>query len=1056
MKFHLTRIRTMPLLPVRSMIAQARTHGVESSLFRLSTGISAAPHYAVRAGTPRQTASTVLGTHVTTPQVQQEHFVAHIHPPHAHPLPSQHDLQLLANRALDHGAGVEHTVLGFVRGGVVATHLLATPDLQAAAVSWDVMFSPNMPSALQRVWQQRTLPRSPQPLPHMLAAADPRFADARVQALYAQHLPTSDIDYAHVRGLVSAIFSHDAQRIDEDIQLLQAHEHLHPEFLFEICAACQRALDGVPPRVDNNADVILRYDALQSKGATEATRQAMLDHPDIGIAPLAPYVRTGSMQIPEVMTRKLNPEALRTLRQHVFLHMARTVLAQPVRSHVAILGELLRDSEVGAPVKRTVFTQLGVTYDSQHEQFMKGGAPYTTDGLSDADCAERARTVLFAMIHAMPHPSLSDPQRRARFFHHVQNAAFHVLQGNAHFVENVADVRALLPSIGRGDEATMQSLYQSVRQIVQHGLPDYSVEGLVDTVKTMLLTHFPEPATIVQELQQRGFDIDAERLNPSWIAAARERNQAAMDSLRAKRQYRDSGVLHQHEVYLREIDLGVRRRISALRSWPQIVVTLPRILERTRNVRAARYVAQTLSALHEAHARWSIQLNSFGKYFAEIPTGRVHDLVMVPVRGLAAGAAIDSGSDCGKGDALLRTTSVAEYTTFVLTNPERTALFGYVGTHEVDSDEGLLLQTDAVNPSTNLEVSGLHILQGVRDQFADMQTDSASSPEPIVDILLSGTSDLVSNRDAVAARAENFQGVQTTSVYNGVKARARELLKIEQGKPTEATVYTEQDFEAAEASYRDVLREIQALYSEFTGGLITLIEQELGTALERYFVEREQHFNGRWVDEHDVLRGADDDFLWESFRERELDGEDEALLMRARLDAEEAEFEGVDMNAVRDNIAPRIREMQGAVVARLPLSIALNLFGEVEKASVHETAHRWHAEKPFIQLVSTERVRNEVEWAEGLMRIVDRLLGDQDDDELPLAMRTGVETHVVRYLQQFPSAALDTLLARADAAAERATTISDVLYADEDDGEVQTIWQADPQLSYIYLRDGTQ
>jgi hypothetical protein len=253
-----------------------------------------------------------------------------------------------------------------------------------------------------------------------------------------------------------------------------------------------------------------------------------------------------------------------------------------------------------------------------------------------------------------------------------------------HFRERATAMAASLAEInagGRLDTAVLENVYKDAKDLFEHGVLDYPLAELVGSLKGVLVAIAPE--------------------------------------------------IH-------------RPTIGSANTWPELLEVLDAARGTVSSPQWTLFVKFQLEAFSAIGNEVTTQIRSFGKYFEEQPVpGSYYDLELVPVSGIWAAIAIDTGSDCGKGYATARS-MIHGYSVFLITDGH--VPYGYVGEYQasIRRDGRQLLMADAFNPSTRLELSGQSFLSEMRRIYA-----SQSLQRSHAGVLVSDRPFLVSNRASI-------------------------------------------------------------------------------------------------------------------------------------------------------------------------------------------------------------------------------------------------------------------------------------------------------------------
>ncbi len=604
-------------------------------------------------------------------------------------------------------------------------------------------------------------------------ATAPLFNDKRVEDFY-QESRLQGINYEELSSLLGEVFKFDKYQQRKVPFLLKAHSHLSEDFAREISEAIQRYLDGKPPRADRNADVILRFDKFEEQGALGSTRQDLvwvLEKSGKTIGKIQPYAIEGKLLVKEARMRELSKEALYILDSHKLRSMIEEFIEIAGADLNGLFFDLIEEERIPKKLRRDLLQRLGLSYNPETAELRK-----KDDSSFDLyDDSLELVNIISALIAELGNKSLSDPSIQSAYCEHLMVFLIHYMKRYPHFLENLQGMEKIIDQ--PWEESDAKSFYDHTREILLHGILDYPFDELLPAVRKLIGSFFPQEGEVREKLKSWGEDVPEGPLSSSWISECANAYLIESKRLRDEGKKKEANRVYGRYVYLNNVDFSAAEEIQKISKWGDIFTQVPKILKKSNSDLAKENAARAFRFFTKLNKDLRINLDSFGKYFEEIEKEGEVEIWMVPVKGIAAAIAIDSGSDCGKGRATNRAL-VDEYTVYLLTNKERTKLWGYVGFYEVDGDGKLVLQVDAMNPSTRLDLSGTSFLNQIKNHFSVVAKSSAKQDRQIAAFLASNDPALVSNRTSISDKILKFLGENAKRIFSELNPRLPEIENI--------------------------------------------------------------------------------------------------------------------------------------------------------------------------------------------------------------------------------------------------------------------------------------
>lgn len=468
--------------------------------------------------------------------------------------------------------------------------------------------------------------------------------------------------------------------------MLASHADLDPQFAYTCADALQRAIDGPPPRMDRNPDVILRHAVCYTHGADKKTWEALLRKLREGVQIPAnpPYVAEGSFIARHGLYRDTKTVARDKVPLLTDLAAHRDFIEMDPDG---MLLDFLAEEGIPNGVRLQLLRNLQLDYDPDRSTPLhQHGIPWSLAGeASTAIDVTKYTDLLRAMASSLFHRKLGNAETLRLFNEYLLFFSVHALSQHTHYRDQWETLTNALVATSDQEELKMSQLrpiYEAVSQILIHGLPDYPLEDFLAPIKTHL-------ATLSAELK--------------------------------------ASVPLQNATTLRQLHQALAPHLRGIPggTWHR-----------------------TTKGLMETYDQWLRKMRTLGKFFEEqIDDTERHEVFIVPVVGLAAGFAIDSGSDCGQGEQTGRIL-YEHYMVNLLTNRDHTTLGGYFGYFTVTSTPGTMLCVDAINHDTAQSYAGVDLLQGVRDHLRQLTGTDCRG------VLISRSGRTASNIDAIIRAVE--------------------------------------------------------------------------------------------------------------------------------------------------------------------------------------------------------------------------------------------------------------------------------------------------------------
>ncbi len=521
----------------------------------------------------------------------------------------------------------------------------------------------------------------------------------------------------------------------------------------EISEALQRHVDGEPPRVNKPAEVILQYDLLLKQGATESTWNDLVKYLRLGgiINPPKTYAVAGHFSVKQAMARPITDDVLSELPGHKLIQALSGWAEILAFETTALVVDFLEEDTIPLKSRMAILGGTGLQYSTD------------TGALVDADENEvtlnpssRLFVKIFGnLVEQLGNSRLADGEMQKVLGENLGIfLVIYLRQSSDHFKEHFDNVMDAISKLGprQLDEfdmpvagtdealkANLKTIYTSARELILFGLPDYSLPTtLVEACRDILLAPLTSPTEVLAKLSEWGIDVPSGVNLSEFIADYLARVDQQIPQLFRERKRKEGQALTLQRKYLRSVDLKAHDAISSVQSWPQLLAAASGSLQRAPHA---------LSRLSKVWDNLRTQLVSYGKYFStQIVDGDPIEIHMLPAKGLPAAVAVDTGSDCGKGEATGRV-AIEEYTVFAVTDESHTKPWGYHGLYDVIADGALWLMIDALNPSTQLDIDGEGFIDGVRKHLNMVSAAARQSGITIRDFLTSASAHLLSNRE---------------------------------------------------------------------------------------------------------------------------------------------------------------------------------------------------------------------------------------------------------------------------------------------------------------------
>ena len=583
-----------------------------------------------------------------------------------------------------------------------------------------------------------------------------RLTNFHVQTWFLSASQSKEIDYSKLEPLVRRVFP-STRRPWHNVQLLlEGHEHLMENPVADIAIALQRHLDEKPPRVHKPAEVILDYDTLVKQGARDSTWKNMVDFLRLGgtIASPKAYAVSGHFSAHSAIVRPLNDKALVTLPNHKLIATVSEWAQILAFDPTSLVLDLLEEEKIPLKFRRAILEIIDLQYSFETGTLTDSKDQEVTL-IASSPTFPRVIEKLIELI-GNSHLAIGEVQKAlgehlsvllvvylrdsfAHFQEHFDGVMQHIsnLEGMRYDTpENIpADAKSLLTE-------TLRGIYLSAHELIVSGLPDYALPNeLITVVRNFILDLFPDIAEVRAKVTEWGVEIpeDLTQLQSSIDKRLANLDQRIPQLFRNKK-IEEARRLSKQRKFLGQIDMKTRDAIESSRTWSDLLQATAPAFERIPL--ALANLVNTWKTLHT-------QLVSFGKFFSlQSLKGKPIEIHMLPVKGLPAAVAVDTGSDCGDGRATGRAV-IDEYMIAAITDRSHTKSWGYHGQYDVIADGALWCMTCALNPSTTLDINGGDFVAGTRGHLQTIRATAKAVGITIHGFLAAASSHDFSNRQAL-------------------------------------------------------------------------------------------------------------------------------------------------------------------------------------------------------------------------------------------------------------------------------------------------------------------
>jgi hypothetical protein len=307
-------------------------------------------------------------------------------------------------------------------------------------------------------------------------------------------------------------------------------------------------------------------------------------------------------------------------------------------------------------------------------------------------------------------------------------------------------------------------LYDNVREIYQNGVLDYGFESMVKDFLNLIERKLPKDQEVKDILMKYGFlgDIavdDLKKIITIINTALKDKN---VNKAEKKIVSQEKNIIEKAIIAYKLKQINFKRMPELLKTlqevWPDIY----------------RYLDGIFSEFIEYDKNIRVMLASFGKYFEkQIDSSNSVTMQLIPVKGLPAALAIDTGSDCGAGKSIRRVIRDDMYI-YMITSEDYSLPYGYIGLFSVDVNGDNVLWVDAINPSTQLNIDADEFVKQLEEHFKQILENTEFKA-----VLVSSDNALISNRASVEQAFDKMHLQASTNVFgHEVKALADDIEKV--------------------------------------------------------------------------------------------------------------------------------------------------------------------------------------------------------------------------------------------------------------------------------------
>ncbi len=581
-----------------------------------------------------------------------------------------------------------------------------------------------------------------------------KYPNSHVRSWFVRASRSGRVDYAALQTIFEQIFSSTTRTWKDTQVLLRGHENLMRNPVAAIADAFQRHVDEKPPRVDRPAEVILGYDDLMKQGAADASWKQMVRYLEEGgpITHPKSYAVPGQFSVAKAISRSIEFDTLNRLKEHrliqLFIEWGEAVVFEPT----SLILDFLEEVAIPLPFRQTALEGTGLEYSRTSGTLVDGdGTNVTLEASSD-----QFAQIVANIIRGIGNPRVADGEVQKNIAEQLTILLTSHLFGRfEHFKEHVTEILENVDDIQRQShtlnapfesEAWLQTLlekvYTSAREIALMGLPDYVLSReIVDSVRSLLLAPLPNRSEVVAKLTEWNVEIPEDVNLSQFIQTYLTRTDVEIPRLFRTGKKRRAQELSAQRKYLKGVDLTTRNAIEKTTSWRELL---------TASAAVVKGLPIAATQLLETWKTLRTQLTSFGKYFStQVFEDERIGIHLLPVKGLSAAVAIDTGSDCGEGMATARAV-IDQYMTFIITDAGHTKPWGYHGLYSVLAASSLWFMTDALNPSTQLNIEGGQFINGVQSHLRAIRQAAQARSVSILGFLASASKDLFSNREPIS------------------------------------------------------------------------------------------------------------------------------------------------------------------------------------------------------------------------------------------------------------------------------------------------------------------
>lgn len=580
-----------------------------------------------------------------------------------------------------------------------------------------------------------------------LAVAGTKKMGKQAQAFVAdaQRLGWKEV----LQPLLRSLFNRDEQTIEDDMILLVGHEHLVPDWIVELAESIDRKSANRATRATSYADAILRWDEFVKQGADEASREGVLAALKSGrtIEAIPDYVQPGTLVVQQSKVRNLRDADIAKLTNHGMIGFLETNFLDNLDADangliVDLLGELPKK------VRALFLESLSLTYDPITEEIQKDGVAYE---LTPDDYANVLLALATIVIERQDSKQLASIAQVAlsflyKYLYATMPAFRKATDKIRELITEISDLKA-----GQNDKATelLSALYKTTQELYSQIFVKADLDALVQSLVSRFLTKAPSDAQVRHSLAIAGIALPTDVPTQEAMMQARAELEAELRATPATAENaKKRAELTKKLKAFQPVDRTEVATLAEVTTWRQFQDYGSRVLSGAAQTDFGKMVQFQLDPFLKTQQDFASKLQSFGMYFEEQALNAETTLHLTPVKGILAAVAIDTGSDCGQGKATDRA-FLDQYGVAMITTGAGTISYGYIGALLLDSQQGPVVTIDALNPSTQLDLSGPSFLEAVQRYYTQVLQ---GSPYPAV--LISRSSDLVSNRESIAKASE--------------------------------------------------------------------------------------------------------------------------------------------------------------------------------------------------------------------------------------------------------------------------------------------------------------